>query len=309
MKCILCERNKFINIAKKDSKSSEKLIVSMCYNCGLIQQNPLPTSEELRIYYSHNYRNDYKKTYSPKLKHVFRAGNIALGRIKFLEKYGLHNGTLLDIGAGGGEFVYLSEKFGFKSNGIEPSIGYSEYSKKEYGAKILTGELNDVIGTYDIITMFHVLEHLPSPIKAFEKLYFLLNKNGQLLIEVPWIETNDASPDNIYFKAHLFYFSIDTLISCASQYFDILNIDTSSNLKILFIVKEKPTLLKLPTEESVNKLRTRVMEKGWLEYLFKGKGLLKPIYKFNNSIKETKIKNLTPKEILDTLFKKYYTNH
>ncbi|NOY72958.1 MAG: class I SAM-dependent methyltransferase [Gammaproteobacteria bacterium] len=299
MKCILCENKKFKKISSKDARSSEYLLVSMCCNCGLVQQNSIPSHDELKVYYSHNYRKNYKNTYIPKSKHIFRAGNIALQRIQFLNNSNITEGTLLDVGAGGGEFVYLAGKLGFESTGIEPSIGYSEYANYEYGCKVITGELNDIAGTYDIITIFHVFEHLPSPVKAFGKLHSLLNTNGKLFVEVPWIETNDASPHNTYFKAHIFYFTVNTLASCASQYFDVVKVDTSSNLKILLQARMEPTSINFPDTESVNRLRKRLYRKGWLEYLFQGKGLLKPVNKIVRAITESRVKNVKPKKILD----------
>ncbi len=178
---------------------------------------------------------------------------------------------------------------------------YSEFAQAEYGCNITTGQLDDITRTFDIITMFHVLEHLPSPIKAFKKLYKSLNNNGILFIEVPWLEANDASPHNIYFKAHIFYFTADTLAACASQYFEVVKIDTSSNLKILLRAKAKPSAIVLPSPESIARLRKRLARKGWLEYPTYGKGLSKPIDKISRIIKESNVKHMQPKEILDML--------
>ena len=122
MECSLCGNSNFKTISSKDAKSSEYLLVSMCCHCGLIQQTPTPSTDELKVYYSYNYRKDYKKSYIPKPKHVFRAGNTALQRIQFLKSSNITTGTLLDVEAGGGEFVYLAEKLGFNSSGIEPNI-------------------------------------------------------------------------------------------------------------------------------------------------------------------------------------------
>ena len=303
MKCGLCgSGGPFEDVSHKDAKSSEPLLVSICAECGLVQQNPIPSAEELKVYYSHNYRKDYKNAYTPKPQHVYRAGKTALSRIEFLRTAGIEGGTLLDIGAGGGELVYLAGKAGFLSEGVEPSVGYSEYATREYGCLVKTGELEDIDRKFDVITMFHVMEHLPAPIRAFEKLYNLLNPSGRLLVEVPWIETNDASPDNIFFKAHIFYFTADTLTACASRFFDVIKVDTTNNLKVLFQAKANATALVLPAPASVTRLKKRLDEKGWWEYLIKGKGVVKPFGKLSRSLEESRSSSLPPRQILDGLF-------
>ncbi len=300
MACALCgNTDAFEAVAHVDAKSSEPLRVSLCGHCGLVQQTPIPSTHELSIYYSHHYRRDYKNTYEPKAKHVYRAGRTAIQRINFLKSANITQGSLLDIGAGGGEFVYLSGKSGFRSQGVEPNIGYSEYAKHVYECDVTTSELTHIEGKYDVITLFHVLEHLPAPVKAFEILYGLLNHRGKLFIEVPWIETNDASPSNIFFKAHIFYFSVDTLISCASPFFTVLKVDTSANLKLLLEVKTIPESLILPPAHSVLNIKDRLYHKGWFEYLISGRGYVKPIKRLGQYFDEAKLARTDPKTILD----------
>jgi hypothetical protein len=122
------------------------------------------------------------------------------------------------------------------------------------------------------------------------------------LVEVPWIETNDASPHNIFFRAHIFYFSADTLIACASRFFDVVKVDTTANLKILFEAKREPNPLTLPDSGSVTRLKKRLREKGWIEYLLNGKGIAKPFGKISRGLEESKVKGVPPKQILDRLF-------
>ncbi len=298
-KCLLCKKTDFQIISKVDSKSLEKLLVGLCDNCGLIQQIPPPTVKELRIYYSREYRVEYKQSYSPKPKHVYRASKTAKQRIKFLHKSNICTGTLLDVGAGGGEFTYLAQRSRFKSKGIEPNIGYSEYARNEYACNVITANIDNIEGKYNVVTIFHVLEHLPNPVKAFEKFNSLLEGHGVLFVEVPWIETNDASPHSIFFKAHIVYFSIETLVACASQYFDVIKIDTSSNLKILFRVKKVPLSLILPNLSSVKNIKKRMDKKGWFEYLFKGLGIIKPMKKIVQWFEEDRMKKLSGKQIID----------
>lgn len=301
MVCSLCSDNNFKVIFKKDSKSKKALIVCVCNTCSMVSQNPIPTEQEVAQYYSTEYRQDYKQAYEPKLKHVYRAGNLALNRLRFLTNNNITSGKLLDIGAGGGEFTYISNKLGFVSTGIEPNIGYSNYAKNQYQANVKTGQLADIDDKFDVITAFHVIEHIPGSIKTFEKLYDLLNKKGYLLIEVPNIETYNQSPANTFFKAHIHYFSETTLISAASQFFSVVSLDNSSNLCILFEKRQSAQKLKLPAQSQVNQTKKILEKKGWFSYVIKGKGYKKAFNRLKVIIQDTCLIKASPKVILDTI--------
>ena len=308
MTCILCKQKNFEVVSTRDSKKNSFLKVVLCTNCSMIQQDPIPSENEVNEYYSNAYRQDYKKTYVPKIKHVFRAGKLGLNRIVFLKNRGINSGKLLDVGAGGGEFTYLSSKLGFLSQGIEPNIGYSSYARKEYGITINTGQLSDVHKKFDVITMFHALEHIPNPVKTFGLLFDLLEKDGNLLIEVPNIETKDASPHNIYFKAHIHYFSTATLVCAASKYFETIDIDCDSNLRVLFKRKAEVGDLLLPTQDQINQTIKRLKKKGWLEYIFKGNGYKKLPLRFSKIFFEFQLGNKQGVEILNEIVKNYKSN-
>ena len=303
--CGLCGSNKNKIFNKRDSKSFVNLKMAICLNCSLVQQVNIPNEKVLKIYYSNNYREDYKKSYTPKLKHIRRAGLAAKSRISFIKNNikNISNMKLLDVGAGGGEFVYLASKNGFDTQGIEPNVGYSSFARDEYGVNIKTMMLKELKpDTVNIITLFHVFEHMANPQKVIEKLSYILKKDGYLLIEVPNIFQKDASPHNIFFKAHLFYYSKYTLISAASKFFDVVQIDDKGNLKILFKKKNNSIRsIKIPSKTALDETLKRLNQKGWLEYLTKGGGLLKPFKKIKQKYYESLIKHLTPKKLLDSL--------
>ncbi len=302
--CELCHSSNLADFLEKDAKSKQSLNMVFCNNCGFIAQKDIPSDEELKIYYSHNYRQDYKSTYSPKPKYVQRAGRAALDRIEFLEKH-LPAGhqTLIDIGAGGGEFVYLAKQRGFQSRGIEPNVGYSSFSKEQYGVEVKTAMLTDVeSSSADVLTLFHVFEHMAKPHEVMKKLYESLKENGHLFIEVPNILQADASPHNIYFKAHLFYYSKHTLMSVASQYFELVDVEDKGNLRILF--KKRSQVLEnpvLPSQDAVQLTQQRLKQKGWFEYLILAGGIFKPLLRIERIVAESFIGKKKPKEILDTL--------
>ena len=300
MSCILCRGNDFKLISEKDSKSKGKLDVFVCNTCSMVSQNPIPTEQQLEQYYATEYRQDYKQVFEPKLKHVYRAGSLALNRLGFLSKNNVASGKLLDVGAGGGEFTYVSSQLGFDSTGVEPNIGYSNYARDQYQANVKTGQLADVDGKFDVITMFHVMEHIPDPVKTFKKLYDLLNEDGSLFIEVPNIESFSQSPDNTFFKAHIHYFSATTLIACASQYFVSVDLDNSdNNISVLFKRRSSVKEFKLPTKIDIDASKTILTHKSWFNYVFKGKGYQKAFNRIMVIIQDKRLVKANPKEILD----------
>lgn len=304
MSCALCGSDQLEVVSEVDAKSRKPLTVSQCTACGLVQQSPMPTDEELRQYYEHEYRLDYKSVYTPRPQQILRAGRLALNRLAFLQSSGSSpQGSVLDIGAGGGEFLYICSQQGLPAvKGIEPNIGYSSYAREELGVDIQQGQLEQLTGKYDIITMFHVFEHLLSPVAVFEKLYELINPGGWLLIEVPWIESRSQSPSNTYFKAHTLYFSESSLTACASPYFvsEVVNTE-DDNLKILFRPRAEPVGLQLPAAGTVQQAVSRVKNKGWVQYLTTGNGLMKPFNKLARISSESRVKRMKGRQILDDL--------
>jgi 2-polyprenyl-3-methyl-5-hydroxy-6-metoxy-1,4-benzoquinol methylase len=302
--CELCHSHNLTHLLKKDVKSKHFLNIVSCEDCGLIAQKEIPSDEELKIYYSHNYRQDYKSTYSPKPKYVQRAGQAALDRIQYLEKHlNIRQQTLIDVGAGGGEFVYMAKQRGFLSSGIEPNVGYSSFSKEQYGVEVKTAMLADVEeSSADVLTLFHVFEHMAKPDEVMKKLHRCLKENRHLFIEVPNILQADASPHNIYFKAHLFYYSRHTLISMASPYFEVVNVEDQGNLRVLF--KKRTQVLEsttLPTAQAVQYAQQRLQKKGWFEYLVLAGGIFKPLLRIERIVAEAFISKKQPKQILDDL--------
>ena len=299
--CRHCTNNLSNLISERDSKSRGILFVYMCETCGLVQQSPMPTDHELRIYYSHHYRTDYKNTYSPKPKHVYRAGRAAKRRIQFLTDFLKENHrpslglSMLDVGAGGGEVVFAANQSGIRACGIEPNEGYSAFARDAYGIEVRTGHLDELDHEqYSIVTMFHVLEHMPNPRKVFGKLYQLIEPDGLLVIEVPNIEQADASPANIFFKAHLYYYSLSTLISAASEAFEPVMTEDVGNLRVIFKRRACLTEARFPDATSVEKTRIRLRQKGWFEYLTEGGGWRRPFERASNRYREFKHSSITP---------------
>ncbi|MEI8572411.1 class I SAM-dependent methyltransferase [Methylomonas sp. LW13] len=194
------------------SRSGAELRSVICKDCGLVWSDPFP--HDPRQFYEEDYRLAYKNTYAPKAKHILRAGRVALTRHEKI-KHLLHKPqSLLDVGTGGGEFAYLIKSLGHNLYGIEPNKGYGQYSAAQYDLNLQFGFIQDAQfeeSSFDVITIWHVLEHTEDPFFVLGKLRSLLKADGVLVVEVPNIEATCQSPSSTFHEAHLYNFNLATL--------------------------------------------------------------------------------------------------
>ncbi|MEM6279489.1 MAG: class I SAM-dependent methyltransferase [Verrucomicrobiota bacterium] len=187
---------------------------------GLVFVDPLPV-EDLAKYYKEDYREEYKSVRQPKLKHIYRAGGVALDRLKHggggnAIKSGMKT---LDIGAGGGEWVYLMSQLGCKSQGVEPS-NYGSFAKDSYGVDVFLGMYQDAElekGSFDLVTLFQVLEHLADPVVDIRAMAEYLKVGGRFWIEVPDILFGGMRFDHKWHDGHLFGYDALTLEAVAAK--------------------------------------------------------------------------------------------
>ena len=173
-----------------------------------------PRPGDIGKFYKEEYRLLYKGTYRPKPKHIYRAGKVAVARYGRIKAYVGRDKSVLDVGSGGGEFVYLMKTLGCRTTGIEPNEGYARHSVSAYGIDVRIGLLQDVSleeGTFDVVTMWHVLEHMEDPARILGKTVHWIRHGGFLVVEVPDIEATCQSPSNRFHIAHLYNFNLVTL--------------------------------------------------------------------------------------------------
>ena len=288
----------------KDAKAGDFISIACCQNCGLVQLQDIPNEKDLFDFYKSKYRVQYRKQDRPSPKHVYRAGALAISRLKKIAPFMKKNIKLLDIGSGGGEFTYLASRMGVDASGIDPSSGYLEFGKNHYSINVEQKQIADLEETssYQIVTMFHVLEHLPDPLKVICKVHQLLKVGGYFVIEVPNLESKATSPFNHFFKAHICYFTTLSLIGILQDNFSVEYIE---NEDVIFLICRKSNGKKFerPFEYSssaVSLANARLKYKNLQEYVLNG-GLLKIFKKIPGIIKERKFsQGKEPKIILDS---------
>jgi SAM-dependent methyltransferase len=211
--CNLCGASDVEVIGDRD-RDGHALRTTICRACGLVWSNPRPGEDEVRRYYSSEYRLDYKGRSTPSLRHIARSGRGALNRYRTLAPYIKRGDRILDAGAGGGEVVYVLRALGFDATGLEPDEHYARHAREALGAPVATGFVQDAAfpaGSFDVVTMYHALEHVEDPAAILSRLRTWMVEQGVLLIEVPNVEAVCIAPAHRFHFAHFYNFNRDAL--------------------------------------------------------------------------------------------------
>lgn len=106
-----------------------------------------------------------------------------------------HSSNLLDIGCGKGIFLNVAKQDGWNVTGIEPTNRSAEYARNIHNINVIEAglfESNIASNSFDVVTLWHVLEHLPEPSKVITEVERILAKGGVLVIAIPNIESIQA---------------------------------------------------------------------------------------------------------------------
>ena len=215
--CNLCGGAE-VSILSNTSRSGKPLRTVICRSCGLVWSDPRP--HDARQFYEDEYRISYKQAYRPKPKHVLRAGHVALSRFEKIDRLLSGQKAVLDVGTGGGEFAYLLQSLGHRVSGIEPNKGYADYSIQEYGLAVQVGFVQDAAfapESFDLVTIWHVLEHTEDPGSVLALLRSWLKSDGMLVVEVPNVEATCQAPHSTFHEAHLYNFNVVSLRRLAKK--------------------------------------------------------------------------------------------
>jgi 2-polyprenyl-3-methyl-5-hydroxy-6-metoxy-1,4-benzoquinol methylase len=192
--CVICEERKsFIcRLSVKNTRNEFKEDVFRYYSC--------PSCSVMLIYPTISLKNIesiYDKEYYTELGSPVKNSFVQkILQIKFFSSYEefttsyrKKNGKLLDIGCGTGEFVKNMKSRGYDTFGLEPYSESVKLTRKLIGKeKVIRGYIKDIRkfpNSFDIITMWHVLEHTYEPLKEVKMIYQKLNEDGLLIFEVP----------------------------------------------------------------------------------------------------------------------------
>lgn len=185
--------------------TQEPFEIYECLKCGLLFTEPRPDVNSIGKYYqSEEYysHQENKNGFIPKIYESVKRVNLRHKR-KLATK-GLKVGTMLEIGCGVGDFLHEMEQKGWNCTGIEPSKEAKVIAKNRVKANILNPDelasLEDE--SIDLITMWHVLEHVDNLKEEVMHLQRLLKKGGRLVLALPNYKSADAEFYREYWAAY-----------------------------------------------------------------------------------------------------------
>ena len=204
-KCPLCKssaiKKRFACV--DEFATGEQFDIFECTACGLAFTQNVPDEKEIDRYYeSPTYisHSNTSKGFVNRVYHIVRRIMLQKKARKVEMLTGLKNGRLLDYGAGTGHFARLMETRGWSVTAIEKNGKARELALKEFGFEMLPVEALSTIKDkeLDVVTMWHVMEHIQEPDRMWDELHRILGDKGIAIIAVP----NSASYDALKYKEH-----------------------------------------------------------------------------------------------------------
>ncbi len=217
--CPICqsEKIKMVLSATDQTVSREKFQVWECQNCSARFTQEVPVESEIgRYYQSEEYisHTDTNKGIINRLYQVVR--NYTLNqKVDLVKKLsGKDQGNILDLGCGTGDFLGAMEKYGWKTLGLEPDEGARAIAMEKNN--VHTKETQELFqlepNSFDMVSMWHVLEHVHELHSYLEQIRSILKNDGNLIIAVPNYQSLDAQHYQDKWAAydvprHLYHFS------------------------------------------------------------------------------------------------------
>ena len=204
--------------------SRETFQLVTCSACGFRFTNPRPKEDELGKYYKSEDYVSHSNTKKGFINYTYQAVRkyTLLKKLQLISKY-FKTGKILDIGCGTGEFLSTCKSAGWQTIGIEPDAGARKMAIDNYGLDIKEeDELKNLESeSFEIISMWHVLEHVPNLNERIEEIKRLIKPGGIIIIAVPNCSSLDAKIYKENWAAydvprHLYHFTpndISTLFS------------------------------------------------------------------------------------------------
>lgn len=192
---------------------------TICKDCKIVFANPVADQEELLAFYANYYDKgnfgalSYKENVSEKIKRILSEDKAVLQQKKKDILSYMASGNFLDIGCGLGEELTVFHQLGYKVYGTEYDADCIQFIQERLpDAALFNGDLLDAKyadETFDVVNIYHVIEHLTDPIAYIKEIKRILKKDGIMVIGTPNI---GSFAYRIFRKINFLFFSIPMIV-------------------------------------------------------------------------------------------------
>lgn len=151
-----------------------------CRNCRLVYVNPIEKAGEIEESYHQRSSADAAVVQDSRL-------SVARSQIALIARYG-HGQSLLDIGCGEGFFLSMAARSGYSVRGVDLSSDAAEYARRTFGVDVEAKSLEEMQfaeNSFDVVTLWQVLEHVPYPLGLLKEVHRILRPRGLLIVSTP----------------------------------------------------------------------------------------------------------------------------
>lgn len=227
MKCLECNSQMvslFNRYNWKIDKEGREFTYIFCNKCQITFCNPMPTQGELNLFYAEKY--DYSWYAKRKYLKQLQAYHRWLSVKGIIEKNYKNKGELLDIGCGHGWFLEAARDSGWDAVGVEQASLVADEARKKLGLSVYEGSIDDIdfsYSTFDVITMWHSLEHFANPLNVLKKVKKFLKPDGTVVITIPNFESVGLKIKGVHWVwlqppfVHMKHFSVKSITKLLEQ--------------------------------------------------------------------------------------------
>jgi 2-polyprenyl-3-methyl-5-hydroxy-6-metoxy-1,4-benzoquinol methylase len=219
--CECCGNTQFRPILCREDDT----LIVRCERCQLEFVNPLPDPSAMqKLYLSEMVSDDPDKGYFSRYilerqKREKSFSKLYHTRLKLIEANKPGKGNLLDLGCGAGFFIKCAQDRGWSGHGLEMLPEYVQYAQESLGLhQVQQGSLDDSLPfppeTFDVVTMWDLIEHLRHPLACLEKINRATKPGGLLVIWTPNVKNSIFVKEqwlSYGMKQHIYFFSQNSL--------------------------------------------------------------------------------------------------
>ncbi len=198
--------------------SNQTFNIQACNTCGFRLTNPRPDASSIGGYYQSDEYISHNDSGGGLIGTVYKGvrSYTLRSKLALINSLTKKKGHLLDVGCGTGSFLETCQKDNWQITGMEPDAGARSVAMAKLNTTLASSLAEVPLKKYDVITLWHVLEHIAELEETVNRFHQLLSDSGSLLVAVPNSDSYDADAFGAYWAAfdvprHLHHFTPETI--------------------------------------------------------------------------------------------------